>query len=176
MHYPEPHRGLWHKGAHKTNTQKVESLHLDCGLRRGAGESHPAGRPCHTLDRTCFHDAPAAEPLGELDSNHRRARGAPATTSSYTQKLLGNRNLRLKKLGRRGDRAGDALADGDSERAAEEAADVVYHLLVEHAAQDGAAAVPREVVTSLLPWAPSELAGGAMGLRANGGPYHYGAD
>jgi len=95
MHYRSRTRGLWHKGATSGNTQKVESLHLDCDSDAVLARVIPAGPACHTLDRTCFHDAPAAEPLGELDRTIAERAAAPATTSSYTQKLLGNRNLRL---------------------------------------------------------------------------------
>jgi len=49
---------------------------------------------------------------------------------SYTRKLLANRNLRLKKLGEEAAELAVACADEDRTRAAEEAADVVYHTLV----------------------------------------------
>lgn len=49
---------------------------------------------------------------------------------SYTQRLLADRNLRLKKLGEEAAELVTACADGDAGRAAEEAADLVYHTLV----------------------------------------------
>jgi phosphoribosyl-ATP pyrophosphohydrolase/phosphoribosyl-AMP cyclohydrolase len=49
---------------------------------------------------------------------------------SYTQRLLADRNLRLKKLGEEAAELVTACADGDAARAAEEAADLVYHTLV----------------------------------------------
>jgi phosphoribosyl-AMP cyclohydrolase / phosphoribosyl-ATP pyrophosphohydrolase len=49
---------------------------------------------------------------------------------SYTQRLLGDRNLRLKKIGEEAAELVTACADGDADRAAEEGADVVYHTLV----------------------------------------------
>lgn len=51
-------------------------------------------------------------------------------TPSYTQRLLGDRNLRLKKLGEEASELAVACADADSVRAAEEGADLVYHALV----------------------------------------------
>jgi histidinol phosphatase-like enzyme (inositol monophosphatase family) len=135
MHYHSRTRGLWHKGGTSGNTQRVESLHLDCDSDAVLARVIPAGPACHTLDRTCFHDAPPAEPLGELDRTIAERAAAPTTTGSYTQKLLLNRNLRLKKLGEEATELVMALADGDSERAAEEAADVVYHVLVALRAQ-----------------------------------------
>lgn len=55
--------------------------------------------------------------------------GGPSS-SSYTVRLLGDRNLRLKKLGEEASELAVACADGDRERVKEEAADVVYHTLV----------------------------------------------
>ena len=55
---------------------------------------------------------------------------APVERPSYTQRLLGDRNLRLKKIGEEAAELVTAGADGDAERAAEEGADVVYHTLV----------------------------------------------
>lgn len=57
------------------------------------------------------------------------ASGAPSS-SSYTVRLLGDRNLRLKKLGEEATELAVACADGDVERVKEEAADVLYHTLV----------------------------------------------
>lgn len=49
---------------------------------------------------------------------------------SYTQRLLDDRNLRLKKIGEEGAELVLACGDSDRPRAAEEAADLVYHTLV----------------------------------------------
>ena len=54
----------------------------------------------------------------------------PAGTPSYTQRLLGDRNLRLKKLGEEASELVVACADADSARAAGEGADLIYHALV----------------------------------------------
>ncbi|MEJ7809549.1 MAG: phosphoribosyl-ATP diphosphatase [Gemmatimonadaceae bacterium] len=63
--------------------------------------------------------------------------GAPAPDSapragrpSYTQRLLADRNLRLKKIGEEAAELILACADGDRERATEEVADLLYHALV----------------------------------------------
>jgi phosphoribosyl-ATP pyrophosphohydrolase/phosphoribosyl-AMP cyclohydrolase len=44
--------------------------------------------------------------------------------------LLGDRNLRLKKIGEESAELVTACADGDASRAAEECADLIYHGLV----------------------------------------------
>ena len=59
----------------------------------------------------------------------RRSESPPARPS-YTQRLLADRNLRLKKLGEEAAELVLACADDDRPRAAEEAADLVYHTVV----------------------------------------------
>jgi len=54
----------------------------------------------------------------------------PRTKPSYTQRLLGDRNLRLKKLGEESAELVTACADADAARVAEEGADLIYHTLV----------------------------------------------
>jgi phosphoribosyl-ATP pyrophosphohydrolase/phosphoribosyl-AMP cyclohydrolase len=58
------------------------------------------------------------------------AERAASAGTSYTQKLLANRNLRLKKVGEEATELVMALADRDHVRMAEEGADLIYHLLV----------------------------------------------
>jgi phosphoribosyl-AMP cyclohydrolase / phosphoribosyl-ATP pyrophosphohydrolase len=50
--------------------------------------------------------------------------------------LLADRNLRLKKLGEETVELVVALADDDSDRASEEAADLIYHMMVALRAQN----------------------------------------
>ena len=57
------------------------------------------------------------------------ARTAPPRPS-YTARLLGDRNLRLKKLGEEAAELVTACADDDRARAAEEGMDLLYHALV----------------------------------------------
>jgi phosphoribosyl-ATP pyrophosphohydrolase/phosphoribosyl-AMP cyclohydrolase len=59
----------------------------------------------------------------------RKRRNDPDNTG-YTRALLGDRNLRLKKIGEEAAEFVTACADGDAGRAAEEAADVIYHVAV----------------------------------------------
>jgi len=59
---------------------------------------------------------------------------AEGTKPSYTQRLLTDRNLRLKKLGEEATELAVACADEDRPRAAEEAGDLIYHTLVALAA------------------------------------------
>ena len=130
MHYHSRTRGLWHKGATSGNIQRVVSLSADCDGDAVLARVIAAGPACHTGAVTCFGNV-AAETLAELDAMiDQRALETKGGTASYTAKLLGDRNLRLKKIGEEASEFVTACADGDAVRANEEAADVIYHLLV----------------------------------------------
>lgn len=129
MHYRSRTRGMWKKGETSGNVQRVVSLHYDCDGDAVLARVLPAGPACHVGTRTCFADAPPACELDALDRTV-LARAAVPTAGSYTSKLLGDRNLRLKKISEEAGELVVALADQDAERAKEEAADVVYHVLV----------------------------------------------
>ena len=140
MHYRSRTRGLWHKGATSGNVQRVVSLAPDCDADAILARVVPAGPACHTGARTCF-GTDAADTFGILDATigeratamqaaASNAAGATAPAPSYTQRLLADRNLRLKKLGEEAVELATACVDGDRARAAEEAADLIYHTLV----------------------------------------------
>jgi phosphoribosyl-ATP pyrophosphohydrolase/phosphoribosyl-AMP cyclohydrolase len=133
MHYRSRSRGLWHKGGTSGNVQRVVSLTADCDRDAVLARVIPAGPACHEGTTSCFRDeALGADVLGALDRTI-AARGATAASTekpSYTQRLLGDRNLRLKKLGEEAVELATACVDGDVERATEETADLVYHALV----------------------------------------------
>ncbi|WP_426730862.1 bifunctional phosphoribosyl-AMP cyclohydrolase/phosphoribosyl-ATP diphosphatase HisIE [Myxococcus faecalis] len=132
MHYRSRSRGLWHKGATSGNTQRVVSLSADCDRDALLARVHKAGPACHTGEETCFGTG-RWDALAALDATlTERASHAPARDEKpgYTRRLLGDRNLRLKKLGEEAAELVTACADADASRAVEEAADLLYHLLV----------------------------------------------
>jgi len=135
MHYRSRTRGLWHKGATSGNVQRVVSLSPDCDGDAVLARVAPAGPACHTGSVSCFGDAAlAAEAFGALAARIAgRAADDPAAhggAPSYTRRLLGDRNLRLKKLGEEATELAVACADGDAARAVEEGVDLIYHALV----------------------------------------------
>ena len=149
MHYTSRTRGLWHKGATSGTEQHVVSLSADCDGDAVLARVKPAGPACHTGQVSCFgSEALGADALGVLDATiasrataMRSASNVPVAASetvdnasspklSYTQRLLSDRNLRLKKLGEEAVELATACADADAARGAEEGADVVYHTLV----------------------------------------------
>lgn len=154
MHYRSRTRGLWHKGATSGNVQRVVALIADCDGDSVLARVRPAGPACHTGATTCFGAAPA-DVLGALDATIAARAAAPAVAGSYTARLLGDRNLRLKKLGEEAVELATACMDGDRARAAEESADLLYHALVALRAVGGSLADVRAVLDARAARSPS---------------------
>jgi phosphoribosyl-AMP cyclohydrolase / phosphoribosyl-ATP pyrophosphohydrolase len=119
-------RELWHKGATSGNSQRLVSLHADCDADTILARVLPTGPSCHTGDWSCFDGAPTLAGLDAVIAE----RAAEPGGGSYTQRLLADANLRLKKLGEEAVELALACERNDRERAAEEAADLLYHALV----------------------------------------------
>ena len=152
MHYRSRTRGLWHKGATSGNVQRVVSLDSDCDGDALLARVVPAGPACHTGTTSCFGEsALAADAIALLDTTiaaRATLPAAPNAAPSYTRRLLGDRNLRLKKLGEEAAELVTACADGDAERAREETADLLYHALVALHALGGSLADVRAVLAA----------------------------
>jgi phosphoribosyl-AMP cyclohydrolase / phosphoribosyl-ATP pyrophosphohydrolase len=124
----------WHKGATSGNTQTVRALRLDCDGDTVLALVEPAGPACHTGDRTCFHRGqmrPAApsETLPALERTlAQRERERPA--GSYTVELLEDPARIGEKVMEEAEEVARAAREESDERVDEEAADVLYHLLV----------------------------------------------
>ncbi len=132
MHFWSRRRNeLWRKGETSGNTLALVSLHADCDSDTVLARVTPAGPTCHTGEQTCFGEGTdiAVAALARLDRTlAARQRDRPA--GSYTVRLLDDPNLRLKKIGEESAELVAALATHNAERAVEEAADLVYHVLV----------------------------------------------
>lgn len=148
MHFWSRSRGeLWLKGATSGHLQRLVSLHADCDRDTLLARVEPQGPACHTGERTCFGKVDSklqpgrpygGDPEGEdllaevLPGlwNRLQARAVQRPSGSYTVRLLDDENLRLKKLGEETAELLVALSRNDRSRIPEEAADLVYHLLV----------------------------------------------
>ncbi|HEX4110412.1 MAG TPA: bifunctional phosphoribosyl-AMP cyclohydrolase/phosphoribosyl-ATP diphosphatase HisIE [Solirubrobacteraceae bacterium] len=125
---------LWHKGATTGNTQAVRALRLDCDGDAVLALVEPAGPACHTGERTCFHRGEVEhraphEALPELERTLAdRARERPE--GSYTVTLLDNPPFIGEKVMEEAEEVARAAREESDERVDEEAADVLYHLLV----------------------------------------------
>ncbi len=125
---------LWHKGATSGNTQAVRALRLDCDGDTVLALVEPAGPACHTGQRTCFHrgelDPPAPhEALPGLERTLRR-RACERPAGSYTVALLDDPPLIGAKVMEEAEEVARAAREESDQRVDEEAADVIYHLLV----------------------------------------------
>jgi phosphoribosyl-ATP pyrophosphohydrolase/phosphoribosyl-AMP cyclohydrolase len=124
----------WLKGETSGNVQSVRALRVDCDGDTLLALVEPAGPACHTGERTCFHrgDLHPSAPYEVLPSLERtlrqRARERPA--GSYTVELLDSPERIGEKVIEEADEVVRAARDESDERVDEEAADVLYHLLV----------------------------------------------
>jgi phosphoribosyl-ATP pyrophosphohydrolase/phosphoribosyl-AMP cyclohydrolase len=124
----------WHKGATSGNVQTVRALRIDCDGDALLALVEPAGPACHTGERTCFHRGqldPGAphETLPTLERTvDERARERPP--GSYTVELLGDPARIGEKVMEEAEEVARAAREESDERVDEEAADVLYHLLV----------------------------------------------
>lgn len=125
-YYSRSRAELWRKGDTSGNVQHVVSLHGDCDGDAVIARVLPDGPACHTGAANCFDTAPTLAALDEVIAQRMHA----PSGSSYTQKLLADDNLRLKKLGEEAVELALACDRGDRERIAEEAADLLYHAMV----------------------------------------------
>jgi phosphoribosyl-ATP pyrophosphohydrolase/phosphoribosyl-AMP cyclohydrolase len=125
---------LWHKGATSGNTQAVRALRVDCDGDALLALVEPAGPACHTGERTCFY-------RGELDSHSPyetlpalertlRERERERPQGSYTVALLDDPVQIGEKVMEEAEEVARAAREESDERVDEEAADLLYHLLV----------------------------------------------
>jgi phosphoribosyl-ATP pyrophosphohydrolase/phosphoribosyl-AMP cyclohydrolase len=148
MHYwSRSRQELWHKGATSGHYQDLVSLHKDCDGDTLLARVHQVGPACHTGERTCFGEFPTERgpagqdlPGGDPDPPCEEtlpslwatleSRATERPRGSYTVRLLEDENLRLKQLGEETAELLLALAKEERERVREEAADLLYHMLV----------------------------------------------
>jgi phosphoribosyl-ATP pyrophosphohydrolase/phosphoribosyl-AMP cyclohydrolase len=124
----------WHKGETSGNVQTVHALRLDCDGDALLVLVEPAGPACHTGEATCFHrgELDPGAPYETLPALARtidaRARERPA--GSYTVALLDDPARIGEKVMEEAEEVARAAREESAERVDEEAADVLYHLLV----------------------------------------------
>jgi phosphoribosyl-AMP cyclohydrolase / phosphoribosyl-ATP pyrophosphohydrolase len=124
----------WHKGATSGNVQAVRALRLDCDGDTVLAMVEPAGPACHTGERTCFHrgELEPVAPHETLPALERtlaaRSRERPA--GSYTVELLDDPPRIGEKVMEEAEEVSRAAREESDARVDEEAADVIYHLLV----------------------------------------------
>jgi len=124
----------WHKGETSGNVQTVRALRVDCDGDALLALVEPAGPACHTGERTCFHrgELDRGAPYETLPALERtlaeRARERPR--GSYTVELLDDPARIGEKVMEEAEEVARAAREESDARVDEEAADVLYHLLV----------------------------------------------
>jgi phosphoribosyl-ATP pyrophosphohydrolase/phosphoribosyl-AMP cyclohydrolase len=134
MHFFSRSRGtLWHKGETSGHTQALRAIRYDCDGDALLALVDPAGPACHTGERTCFHrgELEPSMPYETLPGLERTilARAAERPEGSYTTALLDDRAFTGAKVQEEAEEVARAAREESDERVAEEAADVIYHLL-----------------------------------------------
>jgi phosphoribosyl-AMP cyclohydrolase / phosphoribosyl-ATP pyrophosphohydrolase len=141
---------LWHKGATSGNTQRVRALRLDCDGDALLALVEPAGPACHTGERTCFHNGELEPPAPHeaLPALERTltARQAERPAGSYTVELLDDPARIGAKVEEEAEEVARAAREEPDARVDEEAADVLYHLLVLLRSRGRPLAGPAEVL------------------------------
>jgi phosphoribosyl-AMP cyclohydrolase / phosphoribosyl-ATP pyrophosphohydrolase len=132
--YSRSRARAWHKGESSGNVQAVRALRLDCDGDALLALVEPAGPACHTGERSCFHrgEVYPAAPYEALPALERtlRARASERPAGSYTVTLLDDRALAGAKVREEAEEVTRAAREEPDERVDEEAADLLYHLLV----------------------------------------------
>lgn len=160
-------RELWRKGATSGNVLRVTHIAVDCDGDALLIRAAPAGPTCHTGATSCFGEAANGPPSGfrSLDALWATIlqRAANRPTGSYTATLLkgGVDEIGRKVLEEAGEvlvaAKNHAAGTGAEDRIHEEAADLVYHLLVLLAERNLTPAGMLDVLTArAAPHAPTE--------------------
>jgi phosphoribosyl-AMP cyclohydrolase / phosphoribosyl-ATP pyrophosphohydrolase len=129
---------LWKKGETSGNTLSLVEVSEDCDGDALLVRAIPAGPTCHTGQISCFDQQPADQGFASLEKlwDTVRQRAATRPAGSYTSSLLeGGADATARKLIEEATEVLIAAKDhasgtADDRRLSEEAADLVYHLLV----------------------------------------------
>jgi phosphoribosyl-ATP pyrophosphohydrolase/phosphoribosyl-AMP cyclohydrolase len=135
MHFFSRSRAeLWHKGETSGHTQALRAIRYDCDGDAIVALVDPAGPACHTGERTCFYRGELEPPVPyeTLPGLERTivSRAAERPEGSYTTALLDDVDFVGAKVQEEAEEVARAAREESDERVAEEAADVIYHLLV----------------------------------------------
>ncbi len=123
---------LWMKGESSGHTLALIDISADCDNDAILVLAKPNGPTCHTGAKSCWFNSQTADYtfLSELEQLV-ASRKTDAPASSYTASLYQQGIKRIaQKVGEEGVEAALAAATGDLEELKNEAADLMYHLMV----------------------------------------------
>lgn len=127
-------KALWTKGETSGNRLEAVAVHSDCDNDCLLVLARPHGPVCHRGTASCFdHRKPVASQLAFLAQLERviASRYEQRPEDSYTTRLFDAGIRRIaQKVGEEGVETALAATSGDDEEIRNEAADLLYHLLV----------------------------------------------
>jgi phosphoribosyl-AMP cyclohydrolase / phosphoribosyl-ATP pyrophosphohydrolase len=121
---------LWRKGETSGNVLRVVEMCADCDADTLLVRAAPAGPTCHLGTASCFGEKTPATLLDELEAVIDR-RLAQRPEDSYVAKLAAAGMAQIaQKVGEEGVETALAAVTRDADGLADEAADLLFHLLV----------------------------------------------
>lgn len=129
--YSRSRQTLWTKGETSGNFLELKEIDLDCDADTLLIKAVPAGAVCHTGAETCFNEANERESfLYELEKTIQERKANPSK-DSYTSKLFAKGiNKIAQKVGEEAVELVIEAKDDNAELFKNEAADLLYHLLI----------------------------------------------
>ncbi len=135
--YSRTKRRLWTKGESSGNYLEVRQILPDCDRDTLLIKADPAGPVCHTGSDTCFQEQNGEPDFLAYLSGIIKERKHHGDRRSYTRGLLNAGVKRIaQKVGEESVELAIAAVDEDAEAFLNEAADLVFHLLVLLEARD----------------------------------------
>lgn len=131
--YSRSKQRLWTKGESSGHYLSVHEVLLDCDADTLLVLVKPNGPTCHTGDDTCFATKNEEHTFAFLDhlEDVIRSRKQASGDHSYTRRLFdAGINKMAQKVGEEGVETTIEAVAGNKERYKEEAADLLFHLLV----------------------------------------------
>ena len=130
--YSQSKDKLWTKGETSGNWLDFVSAEIDCDADTFLIQARPHGPACHTGSQTCFNDH-VSSPITFLDqlSTLIAARHRTMPENSYTTSLFRDGAARIaQKVGEEGVELALARMKNDPEETKNEAADLLFHMMV----------------------------------------------
>ena len=126
-------QALWTKGESSGNTLILKGVYLDCDADSLLISAEPNGPTCHTGDDTCFQEENRLEGFTFLKKLEGviSARKQASGENSYTKRLFdAGIHKMAQKVGEEGVETTIEAVAGNKERYKEEAADLLFHLMI----------------------------------------------
>ena len=128
---------LWTKGATSGNYLEVTEITADCDDDTLLIKANPAGAVCHTGADTCFEEKnESANFLDELERIIKNRRENPSENSYTSQLFKKGINKIAQKVGEEAVETIIEAKDNDADLFVNEAADLLFHLLILLRAKD----------------------------------------